>query len=60
VTQALDALPLDFRITLELAYWEDLRGEEIAAALGVSPHTVRSRLSRGRQMLKDELDRKKP
>jgi RNA polymerase sigma-70 factor (ECF subfamily) len=56
VAQALDALPLDFRITLELAYWEELDGSEIAAVLGVSPNTVRSRLSRGRQMLKEQLD----
>lgn len=52
VTRALQTLPLDFQITLELAYWEELRGAEIAAALGVSEHTVRSRLSRGRAMLK--------
>lgn len=53
---ALDALPIDFRITLELFYWEDLRGEEVAAVLGVSPHTVRSRLARARERLKAELD----
>jgi RNA polymerase sigma-70 factor (ECF subfamily) len=55
VVQAMDALPLDFRITLELAYWEGLDGAEVAAALGVSPHTVRSRLSRARKLLEDEL-----
>ena len=56
VLQALDTLPLDFRLTLELAYWEELSGAEIAAILEVSPHTVRSRLSRGRDLLRAELD----
>ena len=55
VTRALQTLPLDFQMTLELAYWEELRGAEIAAALGVSEHTVRSRLSRGRMMLKSAI-----
>jgi RNA polymerase sigma-70 factor (ECF subfamily) len=57
VTRALQALPLDFQITLELSYWEQLPGIEIAGALGVSEHTVRSRLSRGRQMLRAEIER---
>ncbi len=57
VADALQTLPLDFQMTLELAYWEDMRGAEIAAALEISEHTVRSRLSRGRQMLKDAVTR---
>lgn len=57
VQQALAALPLDFQITLELAYWEGLKGAEIAGALDVSEHTVRSRMSRGRQLLRAELER---
>jgi RNA polymerase sigma factor (sigma-70 family) len=57
VTRALQALPVDFQITLELAYWEELSGAEIAAALGVSEHTVRSRLSRGRKMLRAQVER---
>ncbi len=57
VTRALQALPVDFQITLELAYWEELSGAEISAALGVSEHTVRSRLSRGRKMLRAHVER---
>lgn len=57
VAEALQALPLDFQMTLELAYWEEMRGAEIAAALDISEHTVRSRLSRGREMLKDAITR---
>lgn len=55
VARALQSLPLDFQMTLELAYWEEMRGAEIAAALEVSEHTVRSRLSRGRDMLKTAI-----
>ncbi|MCA9710479.1 MAG: sigma-70 family RNA polymerase sigma factor [Myxococcales bacterium] len=55
VLEAMQALPLDFQIALELAYWEDLRGAEIAAVLEISEHTVRSRLSRGRAMLREQL-----
>ena len=56
VIRAMQTLPLDMQITLELAYWEDLGGSEIAAALGISEHTVRSRLSRARGLVRDELD----
>ena len=57
VTRAMQALPVDFQITLELAYWEELSGVEIAASLGVSEHTVRSRMSRGRKMLREQVER---
>ena len=57
VARALQAIPVDFQIALELAYWEDLAGAEIAAVLDISEHTVRSRLSRGRVMLRDALQR---
>lgn len=57
VTRAMQALPVDFQITLELAYWEELSGAEIAATLEVSEHTVRSRMSRGRKMLREQVER---
>lgn len=57
VVRALQSLPLDFQMTLELAYWEELSGAEIAGALDISEHTVRSRLSRGRVMLKEAVTR---
>ena len=56
IVQAMQALPLDLQMTLELAYWEGLSGPEIAAVLGVSEHTVRSRLSRARALLRAQLD----
>ncbi|MEO1480678.1 MAG: RNA polymerase sigma factor [Myxococcota bacterium] len=57
VLRALRAVPLDFQVTLELFYWDELSGEEIAEVTGVSPHTVRSRLARGRERLKMEIER---
>lgn len=55
VSEALQSLPMDFHIALELAYWEDLDGPEIAAVLGIPHNTVRSRLARGRAMLREIL-----
>ncbi len=55
LARALRQIPLDFQITLELFYWEGLAGEDIAVATGVSPHTVRSRLARARELLAEVL-----
>ncbi len=52
---ALRSLSIEFQMVLELTYWEDLSGAEIAVVLGVSPHTVRSRLSRARAALRSVL-----
>jgi RNA polymerase sigma factor (sigma-70 family) len=52
---ALRTLPLDLQIALELVYWEDLTGPELAAALGVPEGTARSRLRRGKEMLAARL-----
>ena len=48
---ALRQLPLDQQIALELFYWEDLSGKEIAEVLGVGTNTARSQLYRARQAL---------
>ncbi|MCA9649756.1 MAG: sigma-70 family RNA polymerase sigma factor [Myxococcales bacterium] len=55
--RALRSLPLDQQITVELFYWEGLTGNELAQALGVSPHTVRSRLNRARTALREAIER---
>jgi len=52
---ALRRIPLEFQVTLELYYWEGLKGRELAAVLDISDHTVRSRLSRARAQLRAEL-----
>lgn len=50
--QALSRLPETDRLMLELFYLEELRGSDIAAALGVPLGTVKSRLFAARARLK--------
>lgn len=57
LTAALRHLPIDQQITLELVYWEGFSGQEVASILGVSPHTVRSRLARAKESLEAEIRR---
>jgi len=53
--KALDALPRDFRQAVILADVEGLSYEEIADAMGCSIGTVRSRLHRGRKLMRNRL-----
>lgn len=52
---ALARIPLDDQIALELAYFEGLAMKEIAGVLEIQENTVRSRLSRARDKLRDVL-----
>jgi RNA polymerase sigma factor (sigma-70 family) len=54
---ALQKLPIDTQILLELAYWNDLSGKEIAQVLAIEENTVRSRLARARVALRETLER---
>lgn len=54
---ALEALPLEFRVVLERFYWEDRSIAEIADELGIALGTVKSRLFRGKAMLREQLQR---
>jgi len=54
--RALRSIPLDYQIALELAYWEQLSGREIAVVLGIAENTVRSRMSRAREALRAKLE----
>ena len=57
-TQALDALaqlPAGDRDVVVLVAWEELTYEEVAAALDIPLGTVRSRLNRARQTLRELL-----
>ncbi len=56
ILAALRAIPLDFQITLELHYWEQLEAKELAEVLGIAPGTVRSRLHRARAALRELLE----
>jgi RNA polymerase sigma-70 factor (ECF subfamily) len=60
VEAALAALPPDFRAAVVLCDIEQLSYEEIAQTLGVKLGTVRSRISRGRAMLRAALADRAP
>lgn len=53
---AVHSLPVKYREVLILYYQRDLNGQEIAAVLGTSEQNVRTRLHRGRQLLKDRME----
>lgn len=55
VWKALQSLSEDYRLPIYLFYFEELSTEEIAKALGIRPGTVRTRLSRGRELLRNML-----
>jgi RNA polymerase sigma factor (sigma-70 family) len=60
VEAALAALPPDFRAAVVLCDIEGLSYEEIAATLGVKLGTVRSRIHRGRALLRAALAHRDP
>lgn len=55
VRHCVQQLPDEFRAAVVLRDMESLSYEEIAAALGLAPGTVRSRIHRGRLLLQDML-----
>jgi RNA polymerase sigma-70 factor (ECF subfamily) len=52
---ALQKIPVEQQVMLELFYWEQLPGPEIAKVFEISPTTVRTRLFRARQSLETVL-----
>jgi RNA polymerase sigma factor (sigma-70 family) len=60
VQQALDTLAPEFRAAVVLCDIEGLSYEEIAATLDVKLGTVRSRIHRGRALLRAELSHRRP
>jgi RNA polymerase sigma-70 factor (ECF subfamily) len=55
IQKALDSIPPDFRLAVIYADIEGLSYEEVADAMGCSIGTVRSRLHRGRKLLRERL-----
>lgn len=53
--QALRRIPIEFQILLELFYWEQMTGKEIADVLEVPEGTARTRLRRAKQLLVEQL-----
>ena len=60
VQRALDALSPDFRAAVVLCDIEGLSYEEIATTLGIKLGTVRSRIHRGRALLREALAHRAP
>ncbi len=55
IVEELDRIPEEYRLAVTLCDMEELSYEEAAAAMDVPIGTVRSRLYRGRQMLRERL-----
>ncbi|MEM7156277.1 MAG: sigma-70 family RNA polymerase sigma factor [Myxococcota bacterium] len=53
---ALRQIPVDLQIALELRFWEQLSGPELAEVLGIPEGTVRSRIRRGTELLRKRLE----
>jgi RNA polymerase sigma factor (sigma-70 family) len=60
VESALSALPVDFRVAVVLCDIEGLTYEEISGVLNLKMGTVRSRIHRGRAMLRKALAHRAP
>jgi len=52
----LRRLPVDCQVALELLYWERLTTVEMAAVLEIPEGTVKSRLRRGRALLREAIE----
>ena len=52
---AVQSLPSKYRAVIHLFYYEDMSIKEIAAAMGLKQSTVKSRLFRGRELLRTKL-----
>lgn len=57
VQRALADMPLHYKETITLFYYNEFSIEEIAEVLGISQNTVKTRLHRGRKYLARELER---
>jgi RNA polymerase sigma-70 factor (ECF subfamily) len=60
VQRALDALPPQFRAAVVLCDIEGLTYDEVAEALDIKLGTVRSRIHRGRALLRESLEHRAP
>jgi RNA polymerase sigma factor (sigma-70 family) len=57
VLDAMQRLPIELQLVLELHYWEELETAEIALVLDIPRGTVKTRLMRARERLRELLAR---
>ena len=55
LVQALREIPVEDQVVLELMYFEGLSGSELAGVLGLPEGTIRGRLARGKQRLRERV-----
>lgn len=55
ILEALRHIPLEHQALLELVFWEDFTAADAAAALGLPLGTVKSRIRRAHQLLREQL-----
>lgn len=53
--EALRRIPVNLQIALELHYWEDMSGPEVAEVLGVPVDTAYSRLRKARELVRKQM-----
>lgn len=53
---ALQAIPVDHQIVLELYFWEEMSAAEIAVVLEAPEGTIRSRIRRAKELLREALN----
>lgn len=58
--RALQVLPLDQQICIELHYWEGFTSQELGECLGISASTARGRLDVARERLRASLSKSFP
>ena len=54
--QALQRIPLDLQLIVELFYWEELSISEIATVVEAPPGTIKSRLHRAKRLLREQIE----
>ncbi|MEK6645100.1 MAG: RNA polymerase sigma factor [Candidatus Firestonebacteria bacterium] len=57
VNKLLELLPPNYRTVLELYYFKDLSYEEIAVALNIPINTVKTHISRAKNIIRKKLDK---
>jgi RNA polymerase sigma factor (sigma-70 family) len=55
--EGLRRIPVEHQIALELFYWEGLSAAEIAEVFGISHSAMRSRMSKARSLLEEQMSK---